>query len=334
MKRIIGFENSNSSIKGVSNLKSIYYPNTIRRVRSVNSLNRSLGGSKIYEVDGAMYQVGFDNGYGSGSKDESRYYSEQFKIESAIAFSQMCNHGDRLQVVTGLPANLASREDIVLKLKETLVGSYRVKCEGQIKQFVVESVMVASQPVGTLWSILFKPDGSLKVPRDVFTKEFLIIDIGYGTTDIVVLSATKGIDDSQTRTFDIAMSDYVNSLYKAIEQQIPESRLTQAKISPYQLDRLLADSDKLDIQTGVFDVRKIKEELQLSFTEELKMRLDNFGYTLDQYHEVILTGGGSANLHKAIKQVFGNNPKIRLVDDPILANVKGFAIMAVQQYGE
>ena len=62
------------------------------------------------------------------------------------------------------------------------------------------------------------------------------------------------------------------------------------------------------------------------------MRLDNFGYTLDRYHEVILTGGGSANLHYAIKQVFGNNPKIRLADDPILANVKGFVIMAVQQY--
>ena len=217
-KRIIGFENSNSSIKGVSALKSIYYPNTMQQVRTVNSLNRTLGSKSTYEIDGKKYQVGFDNGYGSGSKDESRYYSERFKIESAIAFYQMCHHGDRLKVVTGLPTNLASRDDIVDKLKQNLVGPYEVKCEGQRKNFIVESVMVASQPVGTLWSILFKTDGSLKVNRDVFTKEFFIIDIGYGTTDIVVLSASKGIDDSQTRTFDIAMTDYVNSLYNAVEQ--------------------------------------------------------------------------------------------------------------------
>lgn len=334
MKRIIGFENSNSSIKGVSSLKSIYYPNTIRRVRTTNSFNRSLKSIKIYEIDGQMYQVGFDNGYGSGSKDESRYYSEQFKTESAIAFFQMCNHGDRLQIVTGLPANLSSRDDIVQKIKETLVGPYRVKCEGQRKDFIVENVMVASQPVGTLWHILFKQDGSLKVNRDVFTKEFLIIDIGYGTTDIVVLSASMGIDDSQTRTFDIAMSDYVNALYKSIEQEIPQSRLTQAGITPYQLDQKLVNSDVLDIQTGVFDVKKIKRDMQLSFAEELKMRLDNFGYTIDRYHEVILTGGGSATLYQAIKKVFNDNPKIRLADDPILANVKGFAIMAIQTFGD
>lgn len=329
--RGIGFENSNSKLKGLSGSKTINYPNTIRKLRSTAAHN--IGNAPdIYEVDGTMYQVGFEDGYGSGGKDQARYYSDQFRIESAIAFSQMCNHGDKLQIFTGLPANLMNT-DVVDKLKNKLHGPYSVKYKGAKKEFFVDKVNVVSQPVGTLWSILFDIEGNPKVDTDVMNKNFLIIDIGFGTTDLVVLSASMGIDENRSGTVDIAMQDYVRDLYKTIEIEHPASRLTNARITPIQLDKLLLDKDILNISTGEFNVKEIKEDLQHDFAIKLQQRLNGFSYTLDEFHEIILTGGGSIIMEKAIKDVFNNNPKIKLINDPILANVTGFYIMARQMYG-
>lgn len=331
--RNIGFENSNSKLKGISDSKKISYLNTIRKVRSISSHNIATA-PDFYEVNGSMYQVGFDAGYGSGSKDESRYYSEQFRIESAIAFSQMCNNGNSLNIVTGLPAHLANKDDLVHKLKCNLIGKYHVKHKNAKKDFFVDRVSVVSQPVGTLWSILFDLQGNPRVEKDALNKNFLIIDIGFGTTDFVVLSASMGIDESRSGTVDIAMQDYIKDLYRAIEIEIPQSKLTNAKITPLQLDTALINSDILDISTGKFNVAEIKKDLQLEFALKLQQRINTFGYVFDEFHEIILTGGGSIIMEKAIKQVFNNNNKIKLAKDPILANVTGFYIMAKQIYGE
>lgn len=329
-KRIIGFENSNSSIKARMADRYLHYPNTIRKVKTRSSI--ALKKLTLYEIGGEIYQVGFEDGYGSGGKNESRYYSEQFKIESAIALYQLCNHGDDLHIVTGLPANLAEREDIVEKLKQTLVGDYEVKVGPQKKKFKVASVSVVSQPVGTLWSILFDyTDLSLR-DGNALNEDFLIVDIGFGTTDICALSASSGIDMERTLTLDIAMSDYINRLMRTIELTIPETRLTQTSITPYRIDQMLLNNDILKLPTGTFNIADIKKDVQEDIVNDLKMRMDNLGYSFDRYYKIIFTGGGASTLYNAINNVFAN-PRIILADDPCLANVNGFYVMAQQTYG-
>lgn len=333
MKRIIGFENSNSRIKGLSDLKVLDYPNTIRKVRRMTNQTGSLSKGKVYEYQDQFYCVGALGDYGSGSKDASRYTDNDFKIETIIALSQMCNNGDSINLITGLPANLAERTDIIDKIKYNLIGTHRVGDGKAKKTFRIEKVNVASQPVGTLWGMLYDINGNEIVNDDIFGEKFLVIDIGFGTTDLVALSATQGIVEDSSKTLDIATSDYITKVYNAIDIEIRDSHLSQSGMTAYELDEQIRQSDTIKLTTGKFDVGSIKKDYQEEFAVSLKQRLGQFGYNLNKYHQTILTGGGASIMGNEITKVFNNDNRIKVINNPRLANVTGFFIMAKQIYG-
>jgi Actin like proteins N terminal domain len=334
----IGLDQSNSKIKGVSARKVLNYTNTLQELKESNTSALLKQKGDIFVVNGKKYTTATGDGIGSGSKDESRYYSEQFKLETSIALSQMV-FGDvkeELKIITGVPANLAERNDVIEKIKRNLIGDYHVNHNKVNKHFTVSQVGVVSQPVGTLYYVLFNPDGTRKpdhngvIDPNIFRKNFLICDPGFGTTDLVELSAANGLGNNRTLPF--AMSDYIADLYNRIEQVYPESRLSQAIENPYELDKMLINSDILSLPRGEFNVKDIKLELQEEYAEKIKSALGKYGYNLEKYHQIILTGGGSIVLENAIRKAFNNDPRIILVDNPIMANAIGFYILAKQTF--
>lgn len=337
MAKAVGFEDSNSSIKVVCGGRVLHYLNTLQEVNENLLANLMKNNQKIYHYQGKKYIIGSVAGNGSGSKDESRYYSEQFKRETAIALSQVVDSDkENIKLVTGLPASLSERDDLIKKMKKNLIDTYEVTIEyneytKERKQFTISDVIIVSQPIGTLWTIIYNTDGTLKTnDKNIKHHKFLLIDIGYGTTDMVELSASKGLGNN--KTLNKAMSDYVANLYNAIEREYPESRLSAAIENPYELDKLLVDNDILELPRGKFKVGNIKEKLQDAMAQEIKSSLDKFGYNFEIYHKIILTGGGSKTLEKAIRKVFNNDNRITLVDNPLLANATGFYIIAKQYF--
>ena len=328
---IIGCDNSNASFKAFGGRKVLCYTNVLQEVKTSNTSALLRNKKDIFSVDGKQYTIG--GNIGSGGKDESRYYSKQFKLETQIALSQLVvgDVKEEFKIITGVPANLAERDDIIDKIKNNLIDNYEVTHNKVHKRFVISHVGVVSQPVGTLYYNLFDINGNAKTnDKSVYSKNFLIIDIGFGTTDLVELSASKGLGDNVTLTR--AMSDYVSNLYKAIEYEYPESRLSSTEITPYELDNMLIDNDILSLPRGDYKVGHIKESLQQEFATEIKSALGKHGYNFEKYHQIILTGGGSIILYKALKEVFNNDKRVILIDDPIMANVKGFYTLAKQSY--
>ncbi len=335
-KTAMGFEDSNSSVKIVANGKVTYYLNTLQEVNE-GLLSNLLQNQKIYTYKDKRYIKGLVGGIGSGSKDESRYYSENFKKETAIGLSDIVTtQNEEIKLVTGVPASLSEREELVKKMKKNLLGEYEVEIEycketKERKSFSITDVIIVSQPIGTLWSVIYNNDGTMKSEdSNIKNRKFLIVDIGYGTTDMVELSAAKGLGNN--KTLPKAMSDYVANLYNAIEKEYPDSRLSAAIENPYELDKMLVNTDTLELPRGKFNVKSIKERLQNEMAHEIKSALDKFGYNFEIYHQIILTGGGSKTLEKSIRKAFGNDNRIVLVDNPLLANACGFYIIAKQLY--
>lgn len=332
----VSSDNSNSATRVVTHNESIHYLNTLQEVDENLLSNLLKKNQKLYTYQKKTYIKGVLGGTGSGSKDESRYYSDDFRKETVLALSDIVtSEHEIIKMCTGLPASLSQRDDIIKKMKRNLKGEYEViinyNGQEQIKTFNITDVIIVSQPLGTLWYRMYNKDGSLKSDdQSIKYMKFLIIDPGYGTTDLIELSAAKGLGNNKTLSF--AMSDYIADLYNAIEKEYPDSRLSAAIENPYELDELLLNSDVLVLPRGKFKVGHIKERLQTEMALKIKNALDKFGYNFEIYHEIILTGGGGKTLEKAIRKVFNNDPRIILIDDPIMANAQGFYIIARQYF--
>ncbi len=77
MKRVVGLEIANSSIKGYTNDKHIYYPNTIRKIDD-SDVKKALSTSKTpyYTYKGEKWEVGISNATGTGGKrDKTRQFN-------------------------------------------------------------------------------------------------------------------------------------------------------------------------------------------------------------------------------------------------------------------
>lgn len=339
---IVGFENSNSKIVVISDEKIIHYLNTVQEVRETNTSRITGKKQDTFTYEGKQYIVGSTIGIGSGSKDESRYYSEQFKKETVLALSQMLRgdffEDNKFKIVTGVPSNLAERNDLIHKMKNNLLGEYEVIHNGIKKKFSIEAVGIAAQPIGTFYYMHYNIDGTRKpnrnglVEKDIFQKNVLFLDIGYGTFDLAELVA--GVLGNVRTLPKAAMSDYIARLFTEIEAEYPESRLSQAIESPYELDRKLISSDILTVPRGKFNVKNIKQSLQDDFAQIAKSSLDKYGYNFERYDDIVLTGGGSIILERSLNIAFNNDPRIWLVKEPILANAKGFKAIAVKTYGK
>ena len=338
----VSLENSNSSIKVVvQGREPLHYLNTLQEVNEslISSLLKS--NKKIYTFNKKKYITGVPGANGSGGKDESRYYSEAFKRETAIALSQIVTSEKQvIKLVTGLPASLSERDDLIKKMKENLIGNYIVEIEydeytKEKKSFSIADVVIVSQPVGTLWSYLYNQDGKMRdfgniSGKAIKTKRFLILDVGYGTTDLVELSAADGLGNN--KNLQKGMSDYIANLYNEIEREYPESHLSAAIENPYELDEMLIDNDILSLPRDEFDVSECKNNVAEQMATEIKNALDKYGYNFEKYHEIILTGGGCITLFEAIRKVFNNDKRVKLIDRPLLANALGFYIISKQYY--
>ncbi|SCU77504.1 Plasmid segregation protein ParM [Cupriavidus necator] len=261
-------------------------------------------------VEGARYEVGPEVSISAAYGNTGRTLSEDYVTTPNYAallggalFYSKASEIDRL--VLGLPVH--NTQKYANYLKDRFSGELDFGW-GPIR---VHNVLPLPQPLGTL--ITFIQQTSKHYDPD---NAYLVIDVGYFTTDWVV---------ARGYTMDDTRSGGVPSGVSRIYQQVA-SLISQAEGEPVdsieRIDKAIRDMKPLLFFRKDLDMRPYLEEAISVSHQSVKEVQTRVGRTED-IRAIILTGGGASLYAPTIQAAFPRNT-IHVMDAPCFANVRGF----------
>jgi len=237
----------------------------------------------------------------------------------------MKNDNQPIHLITGLPVQHYAPQKG--ELERYLRGlRYKVKFKsgpwkGIEKTVYIEKVSIFPQAGGALYSEFLNLDGSVKAP-DLLESATLIsiIDVGFKTTDYVVLDAQHGLD---------YMNDYsgtikagMNHAYLAIKRVIEDT--TQETIDMADLDQAIFQKS-ITCRGVVYDLKDTIQKAYAALAKSIIDRLEINWPKKNFYSHIFLAGGGGLALADYFKNFHHN---IRLVSNAQTANARGYLALA------
>lgn len=335
-ERIVGFESANSFVKiYTKGKKPVIYPNTLSDVAK-EQFGELTGTKTIYEVEGKRYNVGKTLQFHSSSMaSKRRYGTENYKIESLIAISQVVENGDNVIACTGLPANHYSAKEAITKMIEgQLLGPREVTINGIKKSFVISKVIVTLQPLATFFFSLLDVDGTSDddMTERVSGTKSLIIDIGWGSTDVADCISGDLVDFFSLQT---TMKDMYVLLLEKIKDKFKGEDISTATIDLLELEKQFRKSTTIKYGNSSYDCADVYDLVVKEITSKIILEV----YTkreLEEYTTVIFTGGGTEALRSQITKEFWDveredvksNIFLMNADNSQIANAKGYYVYA------
>lgn len=332
----IGVEAANSFVKVASVHEDLCYLNTLRRVESFEDTT----GLTVYTYEDVRYVIGEAQGVSSSARNDDRYSSAGYRTETIIAVAQLVKNGGKVVIGTGLPSEDYKNEENHEKVKRNLIGNHTVKINDVEKTFEVVQVYTPMQPIGSVVNRIY--DYDLKIRKGMEWEKAarkLVIDIGFGTTDVCEAKGLRtirfdGVQAGMMEANRIIKDELTKRGARGIESFLHMDTLLRTAERKYVKDEF-TDKDVLSeviIETGgkSYEIKDLMDQA-LEYTARLVMqRVDNLGYVLKDYDVVLFTGGSLLALHEHIKPYLtGVNTKAE--QGAQTANAKGYAKYAMIQ---
>jgi len=234
----------------------------------------------------------------------------------------------RFIVATGVP--VATGTDEMEKLSKTLVGSHQIKIKndatGDLKiiKARVLAAPVMPEPYGS-WYYVLKRKGEQKAVDSI------IIDIGYGSTDILTI-----YNGTILRTASGSIVEAVDTLVAKLAQFLNEK--TGKMIKPESLIAVLEKGEYIvNIGGTTYDVSSQIDSLASYvariIVDEVSRLMDTLPPdALIKYY--ILVGGGvyifGQKLQNALMEhgLIKSPEQVVIPDDPVMSNAMGFELIA------
>ncbi|WP_456477680.1 rod shape-determining protein [Geoglobus ahangari] len=224
------------------------------------------------------------------------------------ALSLLNAEGEKF-VATGLPVKSSKKE--------------RAELVSELKQALNCDVLLLPQPVGSM--------AYMGVNTGV------CIDIGFGTTDVVVLA------DMEYLKGDTLLVG-VDKIYEGMEMAIRNK--FGITITPEEMTKLLAEEGfevgrvrggkRISVKRE--DVMEDYNEMMRSWVERIVTRVNLLleGLSVSLVENIILSGGGARlpGVYEEFREHFKDIGEIKVPDDPVTANARGFYRLAKLFAGE
>ncbi|MBE8538886.1 rod shape-determining protein [Geoglobus acetivorans] len=206
-------------------------------------------------------------------------------------------------VTTGLPVKSSKKE--------------RAELVDELKNAIGADVLLLPQPVGSMAYMNLKTG--------------VCIDIGFGTTDVVVLADMEYLKGD-------TMLVGVDKVYDTMEMTI-RNRFG-ISITPEEMTRLLSqDGYEVGRVRGGKKIVVRKEDIQEEYSrviEEWVERIVNRvnmlleGLSVSLVENIVLSGGGAKlpGVYEKFAEHFRDIGEIKVPDDPVTANARGFHRLA------
>lgn len=229
---------------------------------------------------------------------------------------------------TGVPVATSSTE--MKELSKAIVGKHKFTIKndatGEEKKIKINIAAspVLPEPYGCYYYVL-----KSKGLRKAF--DAIIIDIGYGTTDILSIHRGTIIRPASGST-----TEAVDTLTEKLALFLEEK--TGHIIKPESLATVLEKGTKITIGGKTYDIKQQLASIARFVTESIIDTLDRLIRNLPPQASIkyyILTGGGTYILGKYLRNIlvergYAGKEQILIPDDPVMANAIGFEL--VSQY--
>lgn len=336
-QKVIAFEAANSFVKVFSEGKKVVYPNTVTEAAKESfNFSDDRDENTVYTVDGQRFQVGKTLRYMTSSSDNvSRYGSDQYYVESLIAISHFVTDGSTVKVATGIPSVHYDDKELATRLiTEALKGEHTIAVNDEEITFTISEVIVTLQPLATFFYASIDEDGtpSPDMIERVKDTETLIIDIGWGTTDIAVC---KGLSLDSYFTTDTSMKTAYEMIVERMKEKARNEnrKLATARIKLLDVEKYARKNMIYKYANESYNFKDIYHEV-MEITANRILTEVNAIRGIDQYTTVLFTGGGTKALQSDLRdlltdsrtgEVFHN---VYGVEDVQTANVKGYYVYA------
>lgn len=224
-------------------------------------------------------------------------------------------------VVTGLP--VAYFEDDREKVAEIVRGQHKVETlHNGVYSVNVRNVSVIPQGTGALIYTALDDIGRI-VDAQIATGNIGMIDIGGKTTNII--SSQNMIDVSnQTRSIVKGGWDAIDILRPLIEDEIPELNVRDHVLQDAIVNKQIKWGGKL------YDLAPIIRSGLDDFADTIINRAEQvFGKSGGMLDTILVSGGGAALVGDIIVEKF-DHTDVRVVDDPVFANARGYYRLGVK----
>lgn len=222
-------------------------------------------------------------------------------------------------LVTGLPVKQFYEGKVngqVVELQKRLEGTHHIS---RGKTVTVDRVVVVPQPAGA-YTDLIQADPTLASDRDRFA---LVLDVGYFSTDWVLIQGGKVADGSSDSS-----TDATSRVIEKATRQISVAN-GNIKISPARVESALRGGrEVLAIGDREVDYRAFVTAAANEVGEQVVAKVHSSLRGLADLIDVVaLTGGGGELLERPIRSAFSGS-KFALSKDPVTANARGFLALA------
>lgn len=259
------------------------------------------------------------------SLNENRMDEGISKVLLTTSLALLANgQGAEFNVVTGLPVgfytetkqtitqHFKGRHNITLRLNQQTE---------QEKTLQVNEVKVLPQPFGSLFNLILDQNGVL-IDENMAAAKIGIIDIGFRTTDYIVVDSLENIDRLSGSSNTALSTSYI----MIAEMLRDEFRITKPV---YQLDDIVRQG-VIRISGKTYNLEEIKKHAFAMVAEKLITEITSIWINRWELDMVFITGGGGIAIADYILPYFEN---AILVKEAQFANVYGFRKLAQRLFG-
>ena len=319
---IISIDVGHGYVKAINEQsKKVHFPTALKEKRA-DDIVFNKNAHYIINIDDSDFFVG-DIAIVKGA-DRSWKAGREFN-KNTYYYIALCCHllsdgSNEVDICLGLPFSYFIGLNKGKALIEELEGKkMKTEYDGESRLIKVKKVSVYCQGIGAYMCNLFDSNGKLLPKASSFIKS-LVIDIGFKTVDVVGFEQIDGQFELKTG-FSLEYMGISNSLSQIVKNI---AKFTDFNINEIEY-AITNNNSKLSYTFGEIDLEEYEENAYSQLAEmimsEITRRLTG---DLNKYNNIFITGGGAAKIEKHIKNSFN---QVKLQDDPIFANAKGYIIL-------
>lgn len=287
----------------------------------------------VVEVDSNRYEVGVDvrqviaptNMGGDLSDEYAQTSTYKALLYGAIAYSGASSIDC---LCLGLPVHIYNQEisdptlrtkvSVAAWLKSRYIGSHFI----QERKIAIKDVIVIPQPIGTLfWHKqkqieLGQPLGEIN----------LMIDPGFFSTDWVVAYGWKTMDQRSG-----GRRGGVSEIYRRVAAELSHT-LGEQFTDIWRIDEAIRANKPLLVYGNSYELQPFLKSAEPVIAEVIKGIKSSIQTSTD-ISSVLITGGGASLFKGEVAASFSKN-QVRVLDDGVFANAKGFLLAGETKLGK
>lgn len=251
--------------------------------------------------------------------DQSKLIANHLKVLALTATSACAGDNVSLHVVSGLPVTYFKRDS--KKFRDQLTGTHNLTTynrsgKSASKIVHIASVKLVPQPMGSFFNLLMDSTGHI-VNRQLTKQKVGIVDIGFRTTDFIILDRFRYIERGSA-TVDTGISKCFTAIASKLRQR---SGVTVELYRLYEAVR----SGSIRIKGKEYTISTLRDKVYAHYAGSIADDINRLWESEWDLDAIILTGGGATELAKHLQPLIdGNVIPVENEADARLNNVLGY----------